>query len=63
MAWKEIFATLGLAFKVFLIIFEKQKSTPPEKRRESLSKLDTAVEKANDKKDLGDLSEWLGGNL
>ena len=59
----EILTIIGLALKLAVIIFDKNKATPSEKRREELSKLDSAIELAKEKKDLTEVSKWLSTKL
>lgn len=56
----EILSILASIFKFASFLIDKYKKTPSEKRRESLAQLDAALENAY-KKDLTDLSKWLGG--
>jgi hypothetical protein len=58
----EILAILGTVLKFAGFLIDKYKKTPSEKRRDSLSELDKAIEEAH-KKDLRDLSKWIGGRL
>ena len=59
----EILSILSLALKLAVIIFDKNKATPSEKRREELSKLDDAITLAKEKKDLTEVSKWLSTKL
>ena len=59
----EILTIIGLALKLAVIIFEKNKATPSEARRADLKRLDEAIEKAKTDKDLSDLSKYLGEKL
>ena len=59
----EILTIIGLAIKLAVLIFDKNKETPSEKRREELSKLDDAIELAKEKKDLTEVSKWLSTKL
>jgi len=59
----EWLALISTVLKFSMILIEKMVKTPAEKRRASLDSLDRAMQTAKDKKDLRDLSEWLGGKL
>jgi uncharacterized membrane protein (DUF106 family) len=63
MAVADIFAFIGLVLKLALIVYENVKQTPVEKRREAMAEFDEALNKAREKKDLGDLSKWFGKRL
>lgn len=58
----EILGIFGVVLKFAIMIIEKTRKTPAEKRRESLAALDKAIEESH-KKDLRDLSKWLGSRL
>jgi hypothetical protein len=58
----EILAILASVLKFASFLIDKYKKTPAESRRESLALLDRAIENAH-KKDLTDLSKWMGGRL
>lgn len=62
MGFAEILAILGTVLKFTTMLMEKYKKTPAENRRESLALMDRAIENAH-KKDLTDLSKWIGGRL
>jgi hypothetical protein len=59
MGISEILSIIAAISKFSSLLIDKYKKTPSEKRRESLSQLDAALENAY-KKDLTDLSKWLG---
>lgn len=59
----EWLALLSTVLKFAMLVAEKMSKTPSEKRRASLEAFDRAIQKAKDKKDLRELSEWLGGRL
>lgn len=59
MTFTEALAILASVLKFASFLIDKYKKTPSEKRRESLAQLDVAIEAAH-KKDLTDLSKWLG---
>lgn len=66
MSWGAIILALLQAFpqamKLLTMLGESLKKTPAEKRRESLSKLDSAIDKSK----IGDnreLTKWLGKQL
>ena len=59
----EIIAIISMAIKLAILIFEKTKTSEAEVRREALSKLDQAIEKAKVDKDMRDLSKWIGERL
>lgn len=56
-------ALIVVVLKVFLLLVNKMKETPAEKRREALVDLDRAMALADSKKDLRELSKWLGEKL
>lgn len=59
----EWLALISTVLKFAMILVEKMTKTPSEKRRASLDNLDRAITKARERRDLSDLSEWLGGRL
>jgi len=60
MAVAEWISLVVMALKFFLVLMDKMSKTPSEKRRQALAELDIAMAKADDKKDLSNLSKWLG---
>lgn len=58
-----LIAFITLVLKTALIIWDKLQKTPNDARRAELAKLDAAMEKADQTKDLSDLSKFLGGHL
>lgn len=56
-------ALIVTVLKFTMILMDKMTRTPSEKRRASLGAIDRALEKAKDKRDLTDVSDWLGGRL
>jgi hypothetical protein len=55
--WLEFF---GILLKFAFVLYERMKKTPSEARRADLAEVDAAMLKAKEKKDLRDLSAWLG---
>jgi len=58
-----IIGALPVLFKIVLMIMEALKKSPSESRREALAQLDQAFKKVKEKKDLTELSRWLGRRL
>jgi len=59
----DILTVLTLAFKIIMLILDKTVKTATEERRKALSDLDSAIELAKQKKDMTEISKWLGERL
>ena len=59
----EFLTVFGLAFKLALLIYQRNKSTPAETRRSELALLDEAIDRAVQLKDAKDLAKWMAGKI
>jgi shikimate kinase len=58
-----IITGLGSIAGLGLYLFKRFKTTPQEKRRKNLAKLDTAMKQVKDEMNPKELSKWLSDRL